>query len=263
MSTGQKEHFISQLRRFAREGGGWMPDGYGRIGYQESRGERMLAGMIANYLSGPEIPAEDPYGNWYVHLDDHLVDAHVEFQTLPKWEGWRVQYKLETGEDVPDLEHLHVGGLHRLLVCRDLSRLCSLLAGDRGGDWLRGRLEERFNAQRTCVDQAWRRFVRTCYRQLMPRIKAESHRGNKGRFGYTTLMTYAMAGRVMFTFTRDDGEQLTYVADDPDMYGCRSGANATSTPYADCVSMINDVVDHWQMADLAPDTEVRIAGMPA
>jgi hypothetical protein len=124
--------------------------------------------------------------------------------------------------------------------------------------WLQDKLEAHFHAQQHCIDQAWERFVRVGYRELMPRIKEESHRGNKGEFGSTTLMTYCMAGRCMFTFLRgeDGGPTMTYVADDSDMWGVRSGSNATATPYAECVSMINEVTDNWDMKKMKKDAKI-------
>lgn len=254
-----KTAFISALRRFAEAGGDelWDPV-YERRGYRPCRGEQTLALGIAKYLDDPGIPGDTIGINWYHDLHSHLVDAFVEFRVHAKWGALRKAYEFKTeGNGIPDLVDVHVGGLHRLLVVNQIAYLATVLSGER---WLRSKLEAYFNAQQACIDQAWEGFVRVGYRQLMPRIKKEKHRGNKGEFGATTLMTYAMAGRVMFTFQRDKskdgGPSMTYVADDSDMHGERSGSNATTTPYAECVAMINEVSDNWDMTKMIQDNKI-------
>ncbi len=257
MSISSKRAFIAALRRFAEVGGDelWDPI-YDRVGYRPYRGEQTLALGIAKYLDDPGIPGDTGGINWYHDLHSHLVDAFIEFRTHEKWAALRKAYKIKTeGEEIPDLVEVHLGGLHRLLMVNQVARLAAVLSGEK---WLQPKLEAYFHAQQHCIDQAWERFVRVGYRQLMPRIKQESHHGNKGTFGATTLMTYAMAGRVMFTFLRgkDGGPTMTYVADDSDMHGERSGPNATATPYAECVAMIDEVSDHWDMKKMIRDDKV-------
>lgn len=256
--TSDKKDFISALRRFAENGGEGIYDPvYKRPNYEpEYRGERTLALGLAKYLENPEVPGDTPGINWYHDLCSHLVDAFEEFRTHEKWDALRKAYKLKTeGSEIPDLVNVHIEGSHRMLVANQLARLVTVLSGEL---WLQPKLEGYFNAQQACIDQAWERFVRVGYRQLMPRIKKESHRGNKGEFGKTTLMTYAMAGRVMFTFLRgkDGGPTMTYVADDSDLYGVRSGNNFTSTPFLTCVEMINEVSDNWDLKAMKKDTKV-------
>lgn len=251
-----KKKFIAALRRFAEVGGGQLYDPvYDRTGYNEYRGERTLAKGIAKYLDDPKIPGDVMGINWYQDLCEHLVDAFVEFRSDPKWGPLRNDYLLETSEEIPDLVEVHIGGLHRLLMVNQIARLCTVLSGEK---WIQPKLEAYFHAQQRCIDQAWDRFVRIGYRELMPRIKEESHRGNKGEFGKTTLMTYCMAGRCMFTFLRGDdgGPTVTYVADDSDMWGVRSGSNATATPYAECVSMINEVSGNWSLKKMKKDSKI-------
>lgn len=246
--------FIERLHRFAEVGGETLYDlDYDRIGYNESRGERLLALGIAKYLADPNIPKDTPGINWYRDLHSHLVDAFIEFRTHAQWSALRKAYTIKTEQEIPDLVDVHVGGLHRLLVTRDLSHLCTVLSGEK---WLGPRLEAYFGAQQLCIDQAWERFVRIGYRQLMPRIKTEKHRGNRATFGSTTLTTYAIAGRVTFTFQRGKNDSMTYVADDSDMHGERSGPNSTATPYATCISMINEVSDSWVLDKMSPDTKI-------
>lgn len=240
----RKASFIAALRNFAKTSGRDTPDGYGRTGFRPSRGTVPLVLGIAEYLDGPEIPGEESGLNWIADLPKHLDDAFTAFRTEARWSNLRAAYKDDTGHDVPDIVNVHVDGLHRLLVVHEIVRLMPILAES---PWLSERLAVHLGAQQACIDQAWRAFVRVGYRDLLPRIKSEDHRGNRGEFGSTTLLTYAMAGRVMFTFSRGD-ESVTYVADDSDMYGCRAGMNVPSTDYATCVSMIGEVTAKWRTA---------------
>lgn len=254
-----KQNFIRMLHRFADTGGKGIFDPiYKRPDFEpEYRGDRLLAGALAKYFFDEAIPGDTIGINWYHDLCSHLVDAFEEFRTHDKWQELRTAYRINTDNEIPDLVNIHINGSHRSLAARQVARLVTALAG-KEEVWLQPKLEAYFEAQQTCIDQAWERFVRVGYRQLMPRIKAESHRGNKGDFGKTTLMTYAMAGRVMFTFLRgkDGGPTITYVADDSDMYGVRSGNNFTSTPFMTCVEMIHEVSDGWNMKKMKADTKI-------
>lgn len=255
-----KQNFIFNLRRFAEVGGDQIFDVvYDRMGYRENRGERLLAAALAKYLDRPEIPSDTSGINWHKDLGMHLVDAFVEFRVGQKWQQLRLDYLAASGDEVPDLVNVHVGGLTRMLTASKMAYLCAVMAGE---PWVRDDLDGLFEAQQRTIDQAWRRFVRVGYRELMPRIKSEDHRGNKGIFGMTELLTYEMAGRVMFTFQcKGDlsglgSGSVTYVADASDMYGGRSGSNATSTPFMTCIEMINEVCDLWSLDKMARADEV-------
>jgi len=257
--NSNKKKFIAALWHFAEVGGDelWDPI-YQRKGYQAHRGEQLLALGIAKYLDDPSVPGDTLGINWYRDLHAHLVDAFVDFRTAQKWETLRKAYKIKTnGDEIPDLVEVHVGGLHRLLLAHRLAHLCTVLSGELG---IQPKLEAYFQAQQHCIDQAWKRFVRVGYRELMPRIKEENHRSHKGVFGSTTLLTYCIAGRCMFTFLRgeDGGPTMTYVADDSDMSGVRSGPNTTATPYAECVAMINEVSDNWDLEKMQRADKIGI-----
>lgn len=55
-----------------------------------------------------------------------------------------------------------------------------------------------------------------------------------------------------------DAQQITFVADDSDLYGFRSGMNFPDVGYAKCVEMINDVIDHWDPAKFVVDSDVTL-----
>ena len=241
-----KKELQDRLRWFADNGGVGLADEYGHPDYRTSRDETILAGMLGHWLSESDFPAD---GSISQYLPDLVVEAYADFSSSPTWETARLLYRIRTGASIPDLVDVHAGGIRRALVVHSLCRLLPLLTGD---EWLRGKMETTLGAQMEVIDHAWRRFVRVAYRGLMPRIKAEAHRGNVGVFGKTTLSTFACAGRVEFSFSRGTGT-MTYVADDSDAYGHRSGPNTPDAPYAECVAMIEDVVAHWDADGLRRD----------
>lgn len=249
-----KTDFINRLRWFAANDGAELPDEYGHPDYSPSRGEAMLAGLLARWLDESGVPDGDGLGNFSRNIPELVVEAYADFATDPKWSGARAAYREATDRDIPDLVDAHVGGLNRTLVAHSVCRLMPLLTGDK---WLHGMLESTFGAQMQVIDHAWRRFVRVAYRKLLPRIRGETHRGNVGVFGSTTLLTFDCAGRVMFTFQRASGT-MTFVADASDMYGWRSGANAPNAPYAECISMIEEVIAHWDIDKLQRGEKVGI-----
>jgi hypothetical protein len=249
-----KQEFITRLQMFALDEGRGLPDEYGHPDYAPGRGETMLASMFANWLSASACPDEESGLVWARDIPQLIVEAYADFAYSPEWSAARRAYRIRTDHDIPDLVDVYAGGLHRSMVAHSVCRLMPLLAE---APWLRSMLESKLGAQMEVIDHAWRRFVKIAYRKLMPRIKAESHRGNSGRFGATTLVTYAMAGRVMFTFQRPSGS-MTYVADDSDPWGNRSGPNSPGAPYAECVAMIEDVVANWDADKLKPSKTAGI-----
>lgn len=258
----EKNKFIAALRRFAETGGKGFHDAvYNRPDFEpEHRGDRMLMLALAKHLDDPKIPGDQLGVSWFYYLPKMLVEAFEEFRLASKWSALREAYslKMEGRGEVPDLVNVHVDGHHRHLAVTQVARVIAAVSGEA---WLYEKLHAIFHAQQNCIDQAWERFVRVAYRELMPRIKVEAHRSNRGDFGKTTLLTYAMAGRVMFTFRRgndEDDVQVTYVGDDSDMYGIRSGANIPSTPFMACIEMIHEVSDNWDLKKMKKDAEAGI-----
>lgn len=256
-SINNKSQFITALMNFVATKGEHTPDGYGRIGYRPHRGElALVAGIADSVRANKAIVGGDEYSNWLTYLPEWLDETFEDLRTAKQWQHVRDAYARDTGYAIPSLVNFHEGGLHRLLVAKQVVRLIAILAylddaKDQHHTWLEQHLESYVFAQDRAVEQAWHRFVRGPYRKLMPRIKEESHRGNSGLFGKTTLLSYAIAGRVMFTFEREidkhSRHQVSFVADDSDMLGHRSGGNSTDTPFMTCIEMIHDVVDHWDI----------------
>lgn len=246
-----KTEFIAALRRFVKTQGVGMLDEYSHPDYRPSRGETILAAMLADYLERPDVSDTSEYINWFAHMPQIIVAAFEAFRTDPAFEVGRKAYAVECdGREIPDLVDVYAGGIYRQLVAMSVCRLIPWLSGEQ---WLRGELDGYLNAEMKAIDHAWRRFVRTAYRKLIVRINAERHRGNSGMFGSTMLTTWAGMGRVVFTFERPDGE-MTFIVDDGDPIGLRSGANHPGAPYATCITMIDEVTRLWDDGKLKPIT---------
>jgi hypothetical protein len=203
-----KTKFIATIRHFLATGelpsSGDPKEDADRREYRASRGELLLVNAIADYFEAhTEITDKDLGINWFVDLHKHLVEAFEEFRTHPKHATLRSLYKgqVGTGDEIPDLLDIRGRYAHGHVVY-DLVKLMPQLAGRMGGAWLEADLQGYFNAEATVIDHAWKRFVRKCYRPIAHRIKEERHRGNSGLFGRTTLRSYVLAGRIMFTFSR-------------------------------------------------------------
>lgn len=249
-----KQEFIDRLRWFAVDEGRGMPDEYGHADYWPQRGETVLATMIADYLERPWIEDRRPEENWLQNLPNILVTAFDAFRTEPDFRAGRMLYKHEVEREIPNLVDVHAGGIHRMLVALGVARLVAVLSGEL---WLKEACRDRFEAQMQEIEKAWRKFVRVAYAKLIARINAESHRGNVGTFGATKLMTFACAGRVMLTFQSDAGT-MTFVADDGDPTGDRSGPNSPGAPWQVCVDMINEVTNSWDLDKLQRSDTVGI-----
>lgn len=160
--------------------------------------------------------------------------------------------------EIPDLLDSR-GGSRRQLVVSDLVRLMPILAVWSGCNdgWLGPKLSSYFDAQQTVLDQAWRGFVRKTHPAIAERIKKETHRGNSGVFGGVAVRSYAIAGRVMFTFERD-GETFSAVCDDSDMLGIRSGLNHCEAPFTVAYQMIVDATDNWDLSKFTKNDNINI-----
>lgn len=247
-----KIEFINRLRWFVANEGRGLQDEYGHPDYSPGRGETILMGMFAKWLHDSDVPERSEYARWFVDLPDLVVEAFQDFSSAPEWEDARRAYKIRTSNPVPDIANAYTRGLHGLLVACEVTRLLPLLAN---APWLSKDLHLKVNAEMEVIDLAWKRFVKIVYRKLLPHLNANNHRGYKGRFGSTELLTFGCAGRIMFTFTRGTAT-MTYVADDGDVFGYRSGPNSPGAPYQECVSMIEDVIENWDANKLEHSDDV-------
>lgn len=263
-----RAELMNALYHFVHTNGEDTPDGYGRIGYRPGRGLVAIVRGLAEWFEQATWIVDDEHGRISPFLHFYLVEAFEDFRTKEQWALLRAAYTDQSrmGYEIPDLTD-PAGGYSWTFLTRDLERLLPILLGE--GPWLERELALHFRAKQEVIDIAWRRFVRVCLRPMAMRLKKESHRGNKGAFGDTLLMSYAMAGRVMFTLERPckgralDRYQITFIHDDSDMAGLRSGNNFTDTPWQICCNMIDDVVDHWDESKFVEDGKVTMDAIAA
>jgi hypothetical protein len=242
---GDKAAYVAELRALVADPDHFWDPIYKRRGVGLGASSAILLSALADYLEGPHIVEHDGC-SFFHYLPRRVADAFDLFLGGASYHDLRERYRAATGEDLPSWEDAHVGGLHRVCEVQNLCYHLAVCAGESHA-WMRSALTAAADAQRAIIDQAWRRFVRRCYRPMMARMKREGADGYHGEFGETRLETGGSAGRVCFEFRRPGG-RLTYVADDSDLHGERSGANTTTTPYAECVAMIDEVVALWRMA---------------
>jgi hypothetical protein len=219
-----KTQLVAALRKFLVTGKTTVPPDNGRD-YHASPGELVLVHAIADYYEYNDAIPDKVLGIGVFHdLRKHLAEAFHAFRTEPKYDVVREAYKRETGEsdEIPDLFDAR-GRWTRHRVVYDLCRLMPLIAGRMGGVWLERDLEGYFECQVHVVEAAWREFVRRCYREIAPVIKASGSTSRRGLFGRTYLNADAMAGRVQYTFERMTSEpdlkildQLTALAENRD-----------------------------------------------
>ena len=249
---GDKAKFLANLAAIADGKAASMRDSvYDRTGIVVGRSTSLLAQGLHWYLRRCDVPDESVGLIWLYDLNEHLADAFVAFRTWDEFEGLRSKYREITGYEVPDFVDQHVGRLHRLAAVGNLCYVLAAISGDENARWLESKLDGYFHAQQQVVHQSWCKFVRVGYRELMPEMKRTGEWSRRGRFGSTTLDVGGFAGRTCFEFSRENGEKhITYVVDDSDMHGERSGSNDTDTPYAECVSMIEEVARLWSLEKL-------------
>lgn len=256
-----RDRFCDVLRDFSR--GVPVPDGYERsASYRPARGEQRLMGGLSDLL---RCTIEGDHDNWLAYLPKRVAAMVEKLRTDAAHDRFRAAYADDAGHAIPSLINVHEGGLHRVLVNHSVVRLLPIIAAQASGTgesmpWLGASLDSYFHAQDRAVEQAWHGFADRHYVPLMVRIKAEHHRGNKGTFGETELLTWAGMGRVMFQFQRGD-ESVAAVADDGDPVGYRSGLNAIAIPYERAVAMIRDVDDNFEGAKLRKSDGVSFMGM--
>lgn len=251
---------MKALREFVANHGSDLTTPYGHS-YRGFRGDRVICKALAEWFENPEIPDKQIGLNWFKDLPELLQEAFDEFRTLPEWHLERSAYLIDTeGSKFPDLVNIH-DDRNRTLTIMCLVDLMSAIyckverLNYDQARWLEHEMTHYYNAQWQIIEQSWKRFVKKCYRPFIRRYKDERHSANSGTFGSTRLLTLSSAGRVMFTFARGD-EDMTYVADDSDLYGNRAGPNYVSIPYTKCVEMIDDVVNNWDLDKLVRDDEV-------
>lgn len=247
-----KADLINNLRAIVARDGVGIEDEYGHNDFRGSRTTMLMADAFADWLE-VNAPAEE-HQVFVAYVCQHLINAYTDFRTLDIYAHLRKEYTraMDRDQEIPDLL---VPSMDGLLEGRSIARVVALASGQ--VTRVRTMIEGYLDAPMMTVTQAWRAFVRVAYRPLIERINDERYRGNSGTFGTTELLTWSGIGRVMFTFRRGR-DSVTFVADDSDMHGHRSGPNHPACDFIEAVAMIRDVTAHWDIEKLMRDDKIGI-----
>ena len=107
----------------------------------------------------------------------------------------------------------------------------------------------RLCAELAALEQGIARFLRAVYIDGGMNEMIGTCRGRSGEFMHTKLLSYRMAGSLMFTFKRtsdpDDEKFLTIIMDDtPNPIG--AGVHVVNATLIECLTMLDEVEDGWR-----------------
>lgn len=88
-------------------------------------------------------------------------------------------------------------------------------------------------------------------------IRTAKLKGVGGVFGETKLLTYDMAGRLMFTFSRGE-ESITFIKASDDEFALGAGVQSCNTDLVTAITMINDVIANYNPAKFKEDREISL-----
>lgn len=249
----KKEELVKKLRAYARTGG-------------KRNGQDILSEFLAYYFDRLDIPSSDKYDFFRIEnsLANLLVGAIEAFRTSQDEIviGLRNQY-----DSIRGMEFTSLGNDRILETAMNASALADLI-GDVTDQYVKQEVEALFNAERLLLNQQFQRFAHAVHANGLYDIINESRaRGMSGKFGKTTLRSYVMAGRLMYTFARTHITQevsFTYVCEDEDPLAMSAGIQSCYADLKTCLAMLSDVIRTWpkdpagQRRVFAADSKVRI-----
>lgn len=235
----------------------------------QTRGLWPVIQMLVHYFGDPSIPEYEFTGISHA-LAMHIVRAVDILRTSEDTKVLTLrhsyEWEMEGRESVPNLADVAFGGLARTGLCLTLSRdLAKFICGE---EYLRLEkdLVAYFTAQDTVVMQMVDRFDFMVYQQGLCAIIDDSRdRGMAGTFGTTSLRSYRMTGRIMFTLARriegetiihgDKGEKIkrlpyqelsvSFVGEDGKRADSRFGIQSMQADLPTILSMFEDVIRNW------------------
>ncbi len=221
-------------------------------GEARTRGEKAFLGYFVEYLRRLDLKHWERYGfrSLIDYLPQIIGDAFELLRTgNEEWvTSYRREFRIDTEQEVPCLQQVGVTNLiYRSLVVNHLSFLFKELLNYEG---IRFDIDAYFNAETRTLQLYFDKFIRDVYRNGLFTIITGQSGGFKGVFGNTELRCHALAGRVMFTFTRTDGSDedvanVSFVAEDEDDTGYSAGLQSVNTTLVEGVTMITEVINVW------------------
>ncbi len=213
------------------------------------KGQDVFAGFFAEYLMKLDIPYDTKYDHW--RIDDYIPELAVEvFEELRlSQDELAVRYRRLWGEEVPNITDF--GESDILSQGAAVQTTLKFLLKDIFQEgWIEQKIESYCKAQFHVVQQTFDKFARRVYRKGLYEIIDDcKSRGMSGKFGETELRSFIIAGRVMFTFARKNGEEnelsVSFIGEDGDKFLWSAGLQSVHADFKTSLDMIEDVIKNW------------------
>lgn len=229
----KKAEFVEAIRRCVAS------DGLGILDYH-------LAQFLADYVEKLSIPADQEYDFW--RIEESIPAICV---------GALRAFDEEFGGSTPLSTEVYAGNnldgsmmIHKLLII-----IREVMNDDPAyANHLSSEVDALLSAERNMVMLRFRQFqTKVYYHGGLSKIIADSRsRGMTGQFGETTLRSYVMAGRLMFTFARVTLEStgatepsISFVCDADDLIGLNGGLQSCYAELPVALAMMEDVIKYW------------------
>jgi len=233
---------------------------------QQFKGQKIFAEFLVHYFTELDIPQDEQYDFWSIehYLPELMVDAFEQLRTSnePKAIACREAYVAELGREVPNLVDLGASDIvQRCLAVQ--STVGFLLKDVLKSDWIEASIDSYCNAQQHVLQQTFDKFTRLVYRRGMFKlIDACQFKGMGGQVGTVELRTYAIAGRIMFTFAKridptkksyyEQGDNLicnewsvSFVGEDNDPLLLSAGIQSVGADFRTSLDLIEEVIKNW------------------
>ncbi len=212
------------------------------------RGHRQLTAYLRWYFM-TQVKGDFEFTRILVHLPELLNRAFTLLREsdLPEVRSRRKSYLEAVEKDqVPVLTDV-TEGLDRILAILSLGSLMKDVTGE---SFVERRIEAYFMAQDMLLMHGFNEFAYRVYLNGLSDIIDKSRRkGMSGTFSSTTLRSYVIAGRIMFSFSQKNGEgnekSVSFVGEEDEKDGVRFGMQALYCTLEEALHMMSEVVSGW------------------
>jgi len=217
-----------------------------------TKGQATFALFLSKYIAGLKIPHDQEYDFWQIdnHIPSILVGAIRAFEKSE--ELWIVEFRKTYEKEIehPFYDPTQVYAGNNVHAALEVSMIQELIYNITEAGYLRHEIDVLLNAERNLVGLRFAQFQDQVYHVggLNKVITECEFKGMSGKFGETTLRSYVMAGRLMFTFSRGSGENestVSFVCEEDDPVGLGGGLQSCYAELPVAISMIEDVITNW------------------
>lgn len=233
-----------------------------------TRDQAIFALFLASYIEKLTIPADAEYDFWHIdnHIPSIIVGAIRAFEKSE--EPWIVEfrktYEKETEHPFYDPTRVYSGNnINEVLEIEMVKGLIYAIMGPRAKH-LKHDIDLLLNAERHVIALRFAQFQDQVYHVggLSKMIAECRFKGMSGQFGETTLRSYAICGRLMFTFARGSGENedsVNFVCEEDDLIGIGGGLQSCYAELPIALAMIEDVIANWTANKSGFKTDKKVA----